>query len=89
MTRCIRLYVARGVRHVRPVIHKTSKFVNRHVVKSSIVSFVPSLLNDTIVHHQALTPVELLHVATDDISVTTVVALTTILVKRIERQQKQ
>jgi hypothetical protein len=88
MTRCVRLHVLRGVRHVRPVIQRTTKFVNRHVIKSSVVSFVPSLLNDTIVHHQPFTPEEFFHVASDDISVTTVIALTTILVKRIERQQK-
>jgi hypothetical protein len=46
-----------------------------------VASFVPSLLNETVVHHQALTPAELLHVATDDISVSTAVALTNILLK--------
>jgi hypothetical protein len=88
MTRCVRLHVLRGVRQARPVLQRTTRFVNRHVVKSSMVSFVPSLLNDTIVHHQSITPLELLHIASDDISVTTVVALATILVKRFELQKK-
>lgn len=81
MTRCVRLHVLRGVRQARPLIHRTSRFVNRHVVKSSMVSFVPSLLNDTIVHHQSITPIELFHVASDDISITAVIAVATILVK--------
>jgi hypothetical protein len=81
MSRCVRLHVLRGVRQARPVIHRTGRFVQRHVVKTTVASFVPSLLNDTVVHHQALTPVEILRVATDDISVSTVVALTNILLK--------
>ena len=81
MSRCVRLHVLRGVRQARPVIHRTGRFVQRHVVKTSVVSFVPSVLNDTIIHHQALTPAELIHVATDDISVTSVVALANILLK--------
>jgi hypothetical protein len=81
MDRCVRLHVLRGVRQARPVVRRTGRFVHRHVVKTTVASFVPSLLNDTVVHHQALTPAELLHVATDDISVSTVVALTNVLLK--------
>lgn len=79
--RCVRLHVLRGVRHARPVVHRTGQFVQQHVVKTSAVSFVPSLLNDTIIHHQAFSPSEILQVATDDISVSTVVALANILLK--------
>jgi len=81
MSRCVRLHVLRGVRQARPVIHRTGRFVQRHVVKTSAVSFVPSVLNDAIIHHQTITPIELWHVATDDISVSTAVALANILLK--------
>lgn len=81
MSRCVRLHVLRGVRQARPVIHRTGRFVKQHVVKSSVMSFVPSVMNDTFIHHQALTPVELLHVATDDISITSIVALANILIR--------
>lgn len=77
MSRCVRLHVLRGVRQARPVIHRTGRFVQRHVIKTSVASFVPTLLNDTVVHHQALTPAEILHVASDS----SVVALTSILLK--------
>ena len=83
MTRCVRLHAIRVARHAKPLIRRTERFVKRHVVHSSMVSFVPSLLNDTIIHHKGITPAEILQVATDDLSVTTVTALVTILIKLV------
>jgi hypothetical protein len=71
--RCVRLHIIRTVRN--PVVRHTSRFVERHVMRSSAISFVPSLLNDVVIHHQKFTPDRIVQVATDDLSVTIAVAL--------------
>ena len=86
MGRCIRLQylrVSRSVRKYEPVVRRTSRFVERHVVRSSVVNFVPSFLNDTIIHHQVISPDVIFHIVTDDVSVSSLVALATILMKLI------
>lgn len=70
-------------RVVLPVIQKTSRFVEKHVVKTTVVGFVPSVVNDVVVHHVKVTPVELIHVATDDVTVSSMTALAMALMRII------
>jgi len=84
--RCVTLHVLRVTRQVKrfgrePVVRRTTKFVERHVVKSSAAAFVPTIVNDTLLHHQAITMDTLIHVATDDVSVASMVALATVLMR--------
>lgn len=84
--RCVTFHVLKATRQVKrlgrePVVRRTTKFVERHVVKSSAVAFVPSIVNDTLIHHQAVTLDTLFHVVTDDVSVSSMVALATILMR--------
>lgn len=71
----------RAWRKTMPVVHKTGRFVERHVIRTSVASFVPSVVNDTLVHHVRVTPEQLIHVMTDDVTVSSMTALALILVK--------
>lgn len=73
--------VIRVRRMVIPAIQKTGRFVEQHVVKTSVVGFVPSVVNDVVVHHVKVTPVELIHVATDDVTVSSMTALAMALMR--------
>jgi hypothetical protein len=64
-----------------PVVRRTTKFVERHVVKSSAAAIVPSIVNDTLFHHQAITPDAIFHIVSDDVSVSSMMALATILMR--------
>jgi hypothetical protein len=75
--RCLRFHVIRVTRN--PIVRHTSRFVERHVVQSSVASFVPTLLNEAVVHHQKITPDRIIQVASDDVSVTVTAALMTTL----------
>jgi hypothetical protein len=66
---------------VRPIIRRTTRFVARHVVKTSVVGFVPSVVNDTVIHHVQVTPAEIIRVATDDVTVSSMTALAMALMK--------
>lgn len=79
-----------GVRKVfrAPVLKQTRLFVERHVVRSTVLGFVPSVVNDALVHHVQLSPTELLHVATDDVTVSSMTALAMILVSLHESTKK-
>jgi hypothetical protein len=84
--RCVTLHVLKATRHAKrlgrePVVRRTTRFVERHVVKSSAAAFVPSIVNDTLIHHQAVTLDTLFHVVTDDVSVSSMVALATVLMR--------
>jgi len=84
--RCVTLHVLRATRQVKrlgrePVVRRTTKFVERHVVKSSVAAFMPTIVNDTLIHHQAITLDTLFHVATDDVSVSSMMALVIILMR--------
>lgn len=70
-------------RMVFPAIHKTGQFVEQHVVRTSVVGFVPSVVNDVFVHHVKVTPIELFHVATDDVTVSSMTALAMALMRII------
>lgn len=75
---CIRIR-----RVVIPTIQKSGKFVEKHVVRTSVVGFVPSVVNDVVVHHVKMSPVELFHVATDDVTVSSMTALAMALMRII------
>jgi hypothetical protein len=84
--RCVTLHVLKATRHAKrlgrePVVRRTTKFVERHVVKSSVAAFVPTVMNDTLIHHQAITVDNMIHLVTDDVSVSSMVALATILMR--------
>lgn len=86
--RCVTLHVLKATRQVKrigrePVVRRTSKFVERHVVKSSVAAFVPTVMNDTLIHHQAITADTIIHIVTDDVSVSSMVALATLLMRLI------
>lgn len=73
--------VARVCVRVRPIVRRTTRFVTRHVVKTSVVGFVPSVVNDAIIHHVQVTPSEIIRVATDDVTVSSMTALAMALMK--------
>lgn len=78
---CIR--VRKVIRDTSPLMRRTSRFVERHIVRTSVVGFVPSVMNDTIIHHVQVSPVELFHIVTDEVSVTSMTALATLLMRLI------
>ena len=84
--RCVTLHVLKATRHAKrlgrePVVRRTKKFVERHVVKSSVAAFVPTVVNDTLMHHQAITTDAIIHIVSDDVSVSSMMALATILMR--------
>jgi len=84
--RCVTLHVLKATRHAKrlgrePVVRRTTKFVERHVVKSSVAAFVPTVMNDTLIHHQAITTDAIIHIVSDDVSVSSMMALATILMR--------
>lgn len=85
-TPCVRrtcIGVRRAVRASVPVVKQTGMFVERHVVRSTVLGFVPSIVNDTLVHHIQISPTEILRVATDDVTVSSMTALAMILFKAL------
>ena len=44
---------------------------------------MPSIVNDTLFHHQAITPETIIHIVTDDVSVSSMMALATVLMRLI------
>ena len=84
--RCVTLHVLKATRHAKrlgrePVVRRTTKFVERHVVNSSVAAFVPTVVTDTLMHHQAITADTIIHIVTDDVSVSSMVALATVLMR--------
>lgn len=74
--RCLRLAVVTSKRLAKKqVVRRTKRFVEQHVVRSSLVSFVPSVVNEAVVHHKAVTLATILQVASDDAAVTILTAL--------------
>ena len=69
----------RKVKHIEPFVRRTSRFVKRNVV----VPFVPSVINDTVIHHHHVSPNEIIRVVTDELSVTSLVAVMHILMKLV------
>jgi len=84
--RCVTLHVLKATRQVKrigrePVVRRTTRFVERHVVKSSVAAFVPTIVNDTLIHHQAITTDAIIHIVSDDVSVSSMMALVSILMR--------
>ena len=84
--RCVTLHVLKATRQVKrigrePVVRRTTRFVERHVVKSSVAAFVPTVMNDTLIHHQAITTDAIIHIVSDDVSVSSMMALVSILMR--------
>lgn len=73
--------VRKVLRDSGPMMKRTGRFVERHIVRTSVVGFVPSVVNDTVIHHVQVSPVELLQLVTDDVSVTSLTALATLLMR--------
>jgi hypothetical protein len=78
--RCATVRVLRIQRRIKPIV----RFVDRRIVRSSVATFVPSVLHDTIVHHKAVTAFQLLNVAEDDLSMTTILALSLYIAHKIK-----
>lgn len=76
---CIQL--RKVIRNSKPHFRRTTRYVERHVVKTSVVGFVPSVVNDVIIHHVQMTPVELFHIVSDDVSVSSMTALALLLMR--------
>lgn len=86
--RCVTLHVLKATRQVKrigrePVVRRTTRFVERHVVKSSVAAFVPTIVNDTLFHHQAITTDAIIHIVSDDVSVSSMMALVSILMRLV------
>jgi len=75
------IHVRKAVRNSEPYVRRTGRYVERYVVKTSVVGFVPSVMNDVVVHHIQVTPIELFHIATDDVSVSSMTALAMALMR--------
>jgi len=72
--------VRRASRH--PLIQRSlrsSTLMRKHIIRSAALSFIPATLNDLVIHHAQFTPEEVLHTATDTISVGTMNAILAIL----------
>jgi hypothetical protein len=75
--------IRKVVRKSEPIVRRTGRYVERYVVKTSVVGFVPSVMNDVVIHHAQVSPVELFHVASDDVSVSSLTALAMALMRLI------
>jgi hypothetical protein len=75
------IQVRKVVRNSEPIVRRTGRYVERYVVKTSVVGFVPSVMNDVVIHHAQVTPVELFHIASDDVSVSSMTALAMALMR--------
>lgn len=79
-----RVFIRRSCIRVRRIVRRSGVIVEtKKVVETSVVSFVPSIMNDTIVHHAHVTPTEIVHVAADNITVSSMTALAMMLMRLI------
>jgi hypothetical protein len=46
-----------------------------------VAAFVPTVMNDTLMHHQAITTDAIIHIVSDDVSVSSMIALATMLMR--------
>ena len=42
---------------------------------------MPTIVNDTLIHHQAITTDAIIHIVSDDVSVSSMIALATVLMR--------
>jgi hypothetical protein len=79
--------VRRVGRH--PIVQRTlrsGRHLSKHVIRATTLSFVPSTVNDVVFHHAQLNVQEVIHTASDTLTVGTmnaIVALLTLVVKYI------
>ena len=77
-----RIFIRRSCIRVRRIARRTGIVIEtKKVVETTVVSFVPSIMNDTVVHHAHVTPTEIVHVATDNITVSSMTALAMMLMR--------
>jgi hypothetical protein len=79
--------VRRVARH--PIVQRSlrsSALIRRHAIRGTVLSFVPTTLNDVVVHHTPLSVGEVVHTVTDTISIgtmSTVIAVLSIASKAL------
>lgn len=79
--------VRRVSRH--PIVQRsirTSALIRRHAIRGAVLSFVPTTLNDVVIHHTPLSVSEVVHTMSDTISIgtiNTVFAVLTIAAKAL------
>lgn len=78
--RCATVRVLRFQRRIKPIV----RFMDRRIIRSSVATFVPSVLHDTIIHHKAVTAFQLLSVAEDDLTMTTFLALSLYILQKVK-----
>lgn len=72
--------VRRVTRH--PIVQRSlrsSALIRRHAIRGAVLSFVPTTINDVMVHHTPLSVGEVVHTVTDTISVGTMSAVISVL----------
>lgn len=65
-----------------PVVRRSlrsSALLKKHVIRGAAFSIVPGAVNDVVFHHAPLTIQEVVHSATDTVTVTTISAVVSIL----------
>jgi len=78
MRTCVRF--RRVGRH--PVIQRSirsSALLKKHVIRATAFSIVPGALNDVVFHHAPLTLQEVVHSASDSVTVTTISAVVSLI----------
>lgn len=76
-----RLTVRRVARH--PLTQKTIRsgaLLRKHVIRGATLGLVPSTVNDVVFHHVPLNVTEVVHVIQDTATITTINAVTAVLV---------
>jgi hypothetical protein len=76
---CVRTQIAirRVQRH--PMTKKTIRRIEKHVVQGTAVGFVPSAINDVVIHHAHVDLSEVLHVTQDTLVVNMLVLISKFL----------
>ena len=73
--------IRRASRH--PTVQHTvrsSKYLRKHVMRAAPLSLIPSTVNDVVFHHAQLSAQEMLHTATDTVTVGTMNAIVAIII---------
>lgn len=83
MNTCARrviLQARRVARHpsVRRAV-RSSSMLRKTFVRSTLITIVPSAIDDVVIHHKALTAAEAMYVTLDSMTVSTLSAVATVL----------
>jgi len=78
---CVRTLIA--VRKVQrhPLTKKTLLTVKKHMIRDVALGVLPSGINDFVFHHAQITPNEITHIVSDQISISTIITLMVMVVK--------